>query len=148
MPMNVKRLLVAVLATVPALAIVWLGMTGLTNLFDPCFGFDDRKMQPSEECPSVSSTSQSRSDVLRNLVLIQGSVLLACVLGIYALASGHPNVVVASIIVLVIVSIPLVFGGLAILTLLTAAMLGILASSHWGRGPAEKEEKWAISDLN
>jgi len=63
------------------------------------------------------------------LSLIQGGILIAAIIGIWGAIRNQPILPIVSAVILFLESIPLVLGGLAILTLFTSGMFAWSARS-------------------
>ena len=75
-------------------------------------------------CSSAGATSETIPQMLERLAIIQGGILLAAGLGVLGVYGSRPTLLVISSATLFLESIPLVFGGAFVLTLLPAVFFG------------------------
>ena len=68
------------------------------------------------------------------LVAIQGSILVATILALVGAFRQRPLLCSAAFLMIVVVSVPLIFGGIGIVTLACGSMF--LPSCYWTRGHA------------
>lgn len=122
-------------ATIAALfagifALLSLGLE-ITHFFDPCFRWAGEGGAPDRgQCPTnIQSTSETKLNALMRLSLIQGGILIAATIGLWGAIRNQPILPIVSAVILFLESIPLVFGGLAILTLFTSGMFAWSARS-------------------
>ena len=120
-------LLATVLVSLP---IAFIAITSLTsqvgNFFDPCMKWGlsaggSVALIPGGPCSTgAQATSETVFGAALRLVLIHGGILLAAGLGILGVFRSRPTLVIVGSIILFGESVPLVFDGLFVITLLTA----------------------------
>ena len=120
-----SRLLV-VLGAVP---LVWFASRALsaelprlmTN--DPCFTWGGDALPPMEPpCGErVGGTSETKAAAIRRLTVIQGGMLASAALALVGVFRGRRGLSIAAFVVILILSLPLLLGGLGLITLGSAA---------------------------
>ncbi|MCL5317276.1 MAG: hypothetical protein M1503_03285 [Thaumarchaeota archaeon] len=116
---------IALLTVTPILFIILTSMATLTlSFFDPCltWGFSGGSLshQPIGPCSGgVRGTSDTFAGALLRLIS-QGGLLITVFLGVVGVHRVHPRLLVGASIILFAVSVPLIFDGLFLLTLIPA----------------------------
>lgn len=140
--MDAGRLLVSTLATAPALVFASTILLEAPAFFDPCFEWDgDGRAAPTQECPRVSESSESRSEAALRLAVFQGSSLLFAALGAYGLYTRWPQLAFLAAAVLFLISVPLMLGAAFAPVLVSAVLLASLAASKWGRDDKKRKPR-------
>ncbi|HEV2120527.1 MAG TPA: hypothetical protein VGS11_10570 [Candidatus Bathyarchaeia archaeon] len=118
-----------ILALVTTMPIMILAITSLmgnvAHLVNPCFTWgagsgSSFTVSTGRPCSSSIATSQTIPEMLTWLAIIQGGILLGSALGVLGVLRSRPNFLVLSSSIFVLESIPLIFGGAFVLTLLPA----------------------------
>lgn len=111
-------------APVMIIAGVTLASTAIL-LASPCetwgVGSGSVTVTPLSSCSSAGATTETVAQALISLVLVQGGILGGGVLGIVGVLLARKNIVILSSTILFAESVPLVFGGLFVLSALPAA---------------------------
>jgi hypothetical protein len=122
------------LALAVAVPLVYVSMRSafaeLSSFADPCvlWGHQSGPLSPSESCPSVSAISETKLGVVRRLLLVQGTAIVAACLGLIGAYRSRPNVTFLGAVTLFLLSIPMMVSygpfvfGLAV-TLLASSIL-------------------------
>ena len=102
----------------------------IPNYWDPCFVWGYRggqtiSIRSGDPCQSVSGTSETRVGALGRLVLVQGTGVVAALLGLVGALLARPRVGLLGAGLLFILSIPLMLSGLGIIVLLFTVLLFI-----------------------
>ena len=122
-----------ILALAAILPIGILAVTSIAgdvvNLVNPCFAWGavnggSITVSSGGPCSSAGGTSETIPQMLARLAIIQGGILLAAGLGVLGVFGSRPILLVVSSAILFLESIPLVFGGAFVLTLLPAVFFG------------------------
>ena len=122
-----------ILALAAILPITMLAVTSIAgdvvNLVNPCFAWGavsggSITVSTGGPCSSAGATSETIPQTLERLVIIQGGVLLGAGLGLLGVFGSRPILLVMSSSILFLESIPLIFGGSFVLTLLPAVFFG------------------------
>lgn len=97
----------------------------VANLLNPCFTWSavsggSITVSASGPCSSAGGTSQTIPEMLAQLAIIQGGIFVGSALGMLGVLGSRPILLVISSSILFLESIPLVFGGAFVLTLLPA----------------------------
>jgi hypothetical protein len=97
----------------------------LANLVNPCFTWGavsggSITVSPGGPCSSAGATSETIPQMLAQLAIIQGGILLGAALGVLGVFGRRPILLVMSSSILFLESVPLVFGGAFVLTLFPA----------------------------
>jgi hypothetical protein len=102
---------------------------------DPCFVWGQSSVNlrigkpPCEH--SAGGTSETKAGAVARLTLIQGSILVATVLALVGSFRGRPLLCSVGVVMILLVSVPLMFSGLGIITLLCGMFF--LPSCYWTR---------------
>lgn len=124
-----ERILFVSLALAVLLPIGILVATPITssvlNLVNPCFTWGvvnggSATVSPLGPCTSAGGTSQTITEMVIWLTIIPGGILMGAALGVLGVLRGRPIPLVIGSAILFLESIPLVFGGAFVLTLLPA----------------------------
>ena len=122
-----------ILALLAILSIGVLVVTSIASdvvdLVNPCFTWGavsggSITVSTGGPCSSAGATSETIPQTLERLVIIQGGILLGAGLGLLGVFGSRPILLVISSSILFLESIPLVFGGSFVLTLLPAVFFG------------------------
>src|SRR5712692_1487849 len=117
-------------------AILPIGIPAITSfagdvvdLVNPCFTWGavsggSITVSSGGPCSSAGGTSETIPQMLAQLAIIQGGILLGAGLGVLGVFGSRPILLVISSSILFLESIPLVFGGAFVLTLLPAVFFG------------------------
>lgn len=117
-------------------AILPIGILAVTsfagdvvNLINPCFTWGSVNggsitVSSGGPCSSAGATSETIPQMLARLAIIQGGILLGAALGVLGVFRSRPILLIISPSILFLESIPLVFGGAFVLTLLPAVFFG------------------------
>ena len=102
----------------------------IPRYWDPCFVWGQRRGQTisvrsGDPCQSVGGTSETRVGALGRLVLVQGTGVVAALLGLVGALLARPRVGLLGAALLFILSIPLMLSGLGIIVLLFTVLLFI-----------------------
>jgi len=102
----------------------------IPSYWDPCFvwgqsGGQIISIRSSDPCQSVSGTSETRVGALGRLLLVQGTGVVAALLGLVGALLARPRVGLLGAGLLFILSIPLMLSGLGIIVLLFTVLLFI-----------------------
>ena len=108
----------------------WSAFSEISHFGDPCFlwGHQSGVLSPSQLCPSVSATSETKMGVVRRLLLVQGIAVMAACLGVLGAYRSLPKVTVLGAVLLFLLSIPMMvsFGpfvfGLAVALLVSGTL--------------------------
>ena len=117
-----------IVACLPILGIAILTSSDiLLNLANPCttWGANGSPVSVSEggTCTSLQSFSETAQQAIFGLILIQGGIIAGVGLAITGVLRGKPYLVAIASMILFVESIPLVFSGLFVFSLLPAALL-------------------------
>src|SRR2546428_3352367 len=122
-----------ILALAAILPITMLAVTSIAGdvigLVNPCFAWGvvsgaSRTVSSGGPCSSAGATSETIPQMLERLAIIQGGILLGAGLGLLGVFGSRPILLVMSSSILFLESIPLIFGGSFVLTLLPAVFFG------------------------
>jgi len=122
-----------ILALAAILPITMLAVTSIAgdvvDLVNPCFTWGavsggSITVSTGGPCSSAGATSETIPQTLERLVIIQGGILLGAGLGLLGVFGSRPILLVMSSSILFLESIPLIFGGSFVLTLLPAVFFG------------------------
>ena len=122
-----------ILALAAILPITMLAVTSIAgdvvDLVNPCFTWGavsggSITVSTGGPCSSAGATSETIPRTLERLVIIQGGILLGAGLGLLGVFGSRPILLVMSSSILFLESIPLIFGGSFVLTLLPAVFFG------------------------
>ena len=80
-------------------------------------------VSPSGPCSMAGGVSETIPQAVLRLALIQGGILVAIGLGTVGFLRSHPRLIIVGSVILLVESIPFVFDGLFVFTLLAAASL-------------------------
>jgi hypothetical protein len=126
----------ALAVAVPVVYVsMWSAFSELSTFSDSCvlWGHQSGPLSPSESCPSVSAISETKMGVVRRLLLVQGTAIVAACFGLIGAYRSLPKVTFLGAVLLVLLSIPTMvsFGvfvfGLAV-TLLASSILSRYAT--------------------
>jgi len=119
-------LAIVVIAPIVAFA-VWSMLYEVSDFFNPCItwgtGSANVTLNPAAGGPcatSAGAVSQTIPQAVTMLVLVQGGILFAAFLGAFGMIRNHSKITLVAAIVLLAESIPLVFDGWFIFTILPA----------------------------
>jgi hypothetical protein len=118
--------LLALLTTLPIMVIVLISTAAqVSSFFDPCltWGYSNGGAlpQPEGRCSTgVRATSDTIQIASLRLILAQGAILAAIVVGVLGVRHNNRKFLVTASIILFAESIPLIFNGAFLLTLLPA----------------------------
>jgi len=121
----------AISGALPLLLIFAISaLSEIPNYWDPCFVWGYRggqtiSIRSGDPCQSVSGTSETRVGALGRLVLVQGTGVVAALLGLVGALLARPRVGLLGAGLLFILSIPLMLSGLGIIVLLFTVLLFI-----------------------
>ena len=130
------RLLVALAACLPiVIFVIWSAAAEVPNFFNPCFQWGTGNpgfaiLTP--QCTSISGSSQTLSQAILMLALIQGGILAGVATGLLGILQARPTFMKAGFVVLVLESTPLLFDGFFVFTLLAAIVFIRSATSPLG----------------
>ena len=122
--------ILALVAILPVGILVATSVAGdVVNLVNPCFTWGavsggSITVSTGGPCSSAGATSETIPQMLERLAIIQGGILLGAGLGLLGVFGSRPILLVISSSILFLESIPLVFGGSFVLTLLPAVFFG------------------------
>lgn len=116
-----------ILACLPILVVAVLTSVNLlSNLTSPCvfWGATGTPVSVAQggTCPSVQSFSETAQQAVFGLILIQGGILAGVALGIVGTLKSRPSFLLVASVILFAESIPLVFDGLFIFSVIPAAL--------------------------
>ena len=114
-------LLVAPIGLIAVISLIFQ----VNDFLNPCFMWGMRSLTISSNspCSMVGGTSETMLRAILQLALVQGGILFAVGLGVVGFLRSHPRLVVVGSVILLFESIPLVFDGLFVFTLLAAVSL-------------------------
>lgn len=123
--MDRTRVAVALVAALPAAGLALLvAFTEVPHFVDPCYRWGDpsRSVQlPVDgDCRGITSTPQTKGEAVRVLLLIHGGILLGAIVGAVGVWKNHLLARLSGAGVLVVESVPLLFGFSWVFTLLSA----------------------------
>lgn len=116
----------------PLLLVAPIGLIAVISLIfqandflNPCFMWGMRSLTISSNspCSMVGGTPETMLKAVLQLALVQGGILLAIGLGVVGFLRAHSRLVIVGSVILIFESIPLVFDGLFVFTLLAASSL-------------------------
>lgn len=119
----------AVVVIVPvAIFAVWTALSEVTQMLNPCISwgmgnFASGAVIPASGGPcatGVGGTSETISQAAMLLTLIQGGILFGAILGAFGILRAHSKLASLGAIILLVESVPLLFDGLFIFTILAA----------------------------
>jgi hypothetical protein len=126
---KVSLCVLALLVVAPIVAFVlWSALSEITNFFNPCLTWGAGSsgtvtLNPAAGGPcatSAGAVSQTISEAVTWLVLIQGGIFSASIMGAFGVIRAHPRLLFVAAIILLVESVPLVFDGLFVFTVLGA----------------------------
>lgn len=121
-----KFVILALAAILPIGILAVTSIVGdVVDLVNPCFTWGavnggSITVSTGGPCSSAGATSETIPEMVARLAIIQGGILLGAGLGVLGISGSHPILLVMSSSILFLESIPLVFGGAFVLTLLPA----------------------------
>jgi hypothetical protein len=121
----------AIAGALPLLIIFGVSaFSEIPRYWDPCFMWGQRSgmaisIRSGDPCQSVGGTSETRVGALGRLVLVQGTGVVAALLGLVGAVLARPRVSLLGAGLLFILSIPLMLSGLGIIVLLFTVLLFI-----------------------
>ncbi len=123
---------IAVIVPIAIFAVMSL-VTNLLNLANPCFSWGASSAVVSTSpgaCSSASSDSETILQMLTQLALINGGILVGGILGVLGFVTGRPLMLLIGSILLFGESAPLLFGGTFLFALLPAGFFLFLWASR------------------
>lgn len=134
------RFWIAVAAsTVPLAFAVATLATSLPDFWDPCheWGHDGGAISPGDGCDRVTATTETRGEVALRLALIQGTVLVACGVGLAGAWFDRRVPTAAAAVLLTLVTVPLLLGfGFAFVL---PGAVGFWVATAWPTSPPKVE---------
>jgi hypothetical protein len=130
-PSRLGALVLAIAVAVPLVHVsMWSAFSEITRFADPCvlWGHRTGVLIPNESCPSVSAISETKMGVVRRLLFVQGTAVVAACLGLIGAYWSLPRVTFLGAVLLFLLSIPMMVSygpfvlGLAV-TLLASSLL-------------------------
>lgn len=87
----------------------WSASSEISRFGDPCvlWGHRSGVLTPTESCPSISAISETKAGVLRRLLLVQGTAIVAACLGLIGAYSSLPRLTLLGAVLLFLLSIPM-----------------------------------------
>lgn len=124
----------AILTILPIGAVaIETAMTNVLALVNPCSIFGAASGEATASlgggCSSVVSTSETGLQVMLTTVVVQGGIVVGALLGVLGILRARPKFLVAGFILLSLESVPLLFDGLFVLTLLPAVFFLLSAKT-------------------
>ena len=99
-------------------------MQSVSNLLNPCFtwggSIGSASVTSFGQCTSAAGSSETVPELLFSIVLVPGGILGGGFLGIFGILRSRPIVLVAASVILAAETVPLIFDGLFVLTLIPA----------------------------
>jgi DNA-binding transcriptional ArsR family regulator len=117
-------LLVAPIGLIAAVSLIFQ----VQDFFNPCVVWGMASggsitVSSNSLCSITGGTSETMLQAVLQLALVQGGMLFAIGLGVVGFLRAHPRLVIVSSVILIFESIPLIFDGFFVFTLLAAASL-------------------------
>jgi hypothetical protein len=126
-----SRTLSTVLAIAGSLPLVWFASRSLTGelprllVDDPCFAWGQSNgigvtvgVPPCEH--SAGGTSETKASAITRLIVVQGGMLLSAAFALFGSYTGYRRLCGAAFVITLVISFPLMLGGLGLVTLLSA----------------------------
>ncbi len=119
-------MLLAVGVILPIMIFVIASLRGtILELANPCFTWGNTyggsaTISPTGPCTSAGASSETIPQVLLGLTLIQAGIIVGALLGILGVYSARPTFLMIGSAILFVESVPLIFGGEFLFTLLPA----------------------------
>lgn len=107
------RFWIAVAASaIPVAFAVGTLATALPDFWDPChkWGHDGGPLSPGDGCDRVTATTETWGEAALRLALIQGTVLVACGVGLAGAWVDHRVPTAVAAVLLTLVTVPLLLG--------------------------------------
>jgi len=123
------------ISMLPLLLIAPIGLIAVISLilqvpdfFNPCLKWGmasggSISVSPGSPCSTVGGASETMLQAVLRITLVQGVILLSVGIGIFGFLRNHPRFVIVGSVILIFESIPFVFDGLFVFTLLAAVSL-------------------------
>lgn len=120
-----RFLIFAALVMLPIGVILAISLgKDISNLVNPCFRWgatmNSVVSQASGSCSSASADTETIPQMLSSLILIQGGILVGAITGLFGVAKTSPTILIVSSTILILESVPLIFGGSFLFTVLPA----------------------------
>jgi len=106
---------IALLAALPPVLLVAWSLAGTLSRFsDPCFQWGQSQpvsmyLSPESPCRSVGGSSETKVHAVAQLLLVQGGILTACLLGVCGAFVRRPVISVLGAGLIFFESVPLIF---------------------------------------
>ncbi len=114
--MRSRALAITLAGSLPLLALViWPLARALPDFFDPCFFWGQQQaemtavLEADGPCRAIRGTSQTKTQAVVNLVLVQGGILAAVLLALAGAVLARPVLTVLGAGLIFLESIPLIF---------------------------------------